>query len=40
MDLTKVDVEKQRKNKIPVLLKAKNVNGRKKNVQYKPGDNI
>jgi len=40
MDLTKVDVQKQIENKIPVNLKAMNVNGRKKNIQYKPGDNI
>lgn len=33
-------MQKQLENKIPVNLKAKNVNGRKKNIEFKPGDII
>lgn len=40
MDLNNLDLQKQLDNKIPVYLKAKNLNGRKQNVEFKPGDII
>jgi len=40
MDLSKVDVKKQKANPIKVKLKPKIIGGTRKNVEYKDGDRI